>query len=460
MGLSFAGMAGVGNLLQHLVPFLVLYGVAYLAYAVAVCGALRRSGSRRMLLLVLILAVLFRAGLLLTTPTILSSDVYRYVWDGRLVNAGVSPYAHPVNSPLLGGLDSAQRALVNHDWMASPYLPTAQAFFAAVYFLVPDSPLAFQVAAVVLDLLTGLMVIDLLRRLGLPGHWSLIYLWNPLVIVEFAHGAHVDALMLFLTMASLWALLVKRSEVLSVVGLTVATLTKGLPVLLLPVIGRRWRWHHGALYAGLTIAACLPFAMTAGWGLVGPFDGVGLFGALRVYASQWNFNSGIYHWLEVLLAGYATPGAVPPDLVGRAPIVAAKSIVAMALSTVVLGVWWKGGKDGRRGGDDLSLLRLALVPLAAYLLLTTTVHPWYVTLVIPLLPFLAPRPGGPSRVRRFLVPGLYFPAAIALSYLTYLDADNLREYTIVRVLEYIPLYIALIWAAWPTIGAAGETGAG
>jgi hypothetical protein len=204
--------------------------------------------------------------------------------------------------------------------MASPYLPAAQVLFAAVYRLAPDSSTPFQVAAVLFDLLTGWLVTDLLRRLGLPRARALIYLWNPLVVVEFAHGAHVDALMICLMMAALWSLVVAWAAAsaapttFSVVALAAATLTKGLPVLLLPVVARRWGWRRTIVYAGLIIAVCLPFALGAGWGLTGPLDGEGLFGALRIYASRWNYNGGIYHWLEVGLSGYWTPGAVPPEV--------------------------------------------------------------------------------------------------------------------------------------------------
>jgi alpha-1,6-mannosyltransferase len=394
---------------------------------------------------------LFRATLLFATPPTLSDDVYRYIWDGRLTNAGVNPYAYAVESPLLNRFDSPQRALVNNSWMASPYLPAAQALFAAVYRLAPDSPLAFQVAAILFDLLTGWLVTDLLRRLGLPPLRALIYLWNPLVIIEFAHGAHVDALMICLMMTALWAL-VAATKFPSVVTLAAATLTKGLPALLLSVVTRRWGWRRTIVYAGLIAVACLPFALGAGWGLTGPLDGQGLFGALRIYAAHWNYNGGLYHWLEVCLSGYRTPGPVPPEIVGWGPIRAAKLIVAVALGLVLIAVW----RMSQRCDDDLALLRLATVPLAAYLLLATTVHPWYVTLIIPLLPFLPPKKGEATRSGRFLFPWLYFSAAVSLSYLTYLDPANLREYDLVRIAEYVPLCLLLIWSAWPASGAADE----
>jgi hypothetical protein len=444
---SFVGLAILHNLLQNIIPFLILYCIAYLAYSIAVWWVLRRSAGRKELVLIVGLAILFRIVLLFTSPPTLSDDVYRYVWDGRLMNAGVNPYAHPVNSLLLDPYGSSLRDLVNHDWMASPYLPAAQLLFAVVYRLVPDSPLAFQIAAVLLDLLTGWLVIDLLQRLGLPRTRALIYLWHPLVIVESAHGAHaVDALMVCLIMATLWLLIAKRSRILSAVVLAAATLTKGIPALLFPLVVRRWKLGPTILYGSLVVAACALFAVGAGWGLTGPLDGEGLFGALRIYGSLWNYNGGLYHWIEVLVAGYPTAGAVPQEIVGPEPILAAKLIVAIILAAVLGVVWHKE----RKIGDDLSLLRLAMGPLAAYLLLTTTVHPWYVTLVIPLLPFLTPKASEEAKLNRRLLPWLYFALAVAFSYLTYLDTDNLREYDSARLLEYVPLYLLLIWSIWTT----------
>jgi hypothetical protein len=187
-------------------------------------------------------------------------------------------------------------------------------------------------------------------------------------------------------------------------------------------------------------------------------------GAVRIYARYWNYNGGLYHWLEVGLSGYKTPGAVPPEVVGPEPIRAAKSITAVLLGLVLLAVAWASWRCTRArsvpdppsgsppgSAANLAMLRLAVVPPAAYLLLTTTVHPWYVTLLIPLLPFLLPKRGEATHSGRFLWPWIYFSIAVAFSYATYWDPDNLREYSLVRQVEYIPLYLLLAWAAWPVV---------
>jgi hypothetical protein len=281
MELCFASMVFLGNLRQQTVPFLGLYAATFVCYGLATWWSLREPERQKTLVLIWGLGLAFRLTLLFTTPA-LSDDVWRFVWDGRLANVGVSPYALPVNSPLLDVHDSPQRSLVNNNWMASPYLPAAQGLFAAVYRIAPDNALAFQVTAVFLDLLTGVLVMDLLRRLGLPRTRVLIYLWNPLVIVEFAHGAHVvDALMICLMIAALWALIAvgakpglamldRRSRLLSALALAGATLTKMLPALLLPVVGPRWGWRYLMFYAALVILAAVAFALAPGWGLLGP----------------------------------------------------------------------------------------------------------------------------------------------------------------------------------------------
>jgi hypothetical protein len=241
-----------------------------------------------------------------------------------------------------------------------------------------------------------------------------------------------------------------------VLALGAATLTKGIPALLLPVVAWRWGWLRSLLFIGLIVGTLVPFALDAGWGLTGPGDGEGVFGALRIYTARWNYNSGLYHWWEVALSGYRTPGAVPEAIAGKAPIQAAKLTMATLLGLLLAVAAWKS----RRLDDDLAWLRLAALPLGAYLLLTTTVHPWYVTLIIPLLPFFAPDENERTRSGRLLWPWLYFSTAVALAYFTYFDPANLREYDWVRLVEYVPLYVLLIRSAWPASAAAGEPDAG
>ncbi|MCQ3977936.1 MAG: hypothetical protein DPW09_31295 [Anaerolineae bacterium] len=420
---------------SHIPETLAWYGLAFAAYLAAILWAERRRvGSMKV---VWGAAIAFRVLFLLTTPT-LSDDVYRYLWDGYVANQGVSPYAYPIDAPELDDLDIPQRALANHRWMASPYLPAAQLLFASLTGLLPLQPLFFQMAMVVFDLLSGIFILKLLKMAGQPGHRILIYLWHPLVVIEVAHGAHVDAWMIFLTMLALWLILSsgqpKMSTWLAPALLALATLTKILPLLLLPVLF--WRWRQLLRYGAVLLALLVPFGLQAGWGLAGPLDGAGLFGAIRIYAGQWNFNSGLFHWLADDLL---------PNLGVTEANEWAKGGVSLAMLATVAVVW----RQARRPLAIGATLRLMAVPFMAYLLLTTTVHPWYALILLAFLPFLAP---GLTESRwRWLavVPWLYLSATLPLSYLTYLNPLDFRELEWVRQTEWLPtLGWLIVWVVW------------
>jgi hypothetical protein len=302
----------------------------------------------------------------------------------------------------------------------------------------------------------------ILERLNLPRRRVLIYLWNPLVILEFAHGAHIDAWMIFLMTAGLWLILPTpqrdgyglRARLGSPLAFAAATLTKGLPALLTPLMLRRWRWRGVAVYVFATLLGLTVFAIGASWGLTGPETGTGVFGAIRIFLRWWNYNSGIYHWLEVLITGYHTPGAVPIDAVGEGPIRFAQGMTASLLGLLVLATGWRAWRNDRpqRGttiDHDLGIIRLSMIPLGAYLLLARTVHPWYVTLLLPILPFLSPRRGKASLWGRALWPWLYFSVAVTLSYLTYINPEMPQEFALIRKIEYLPTYALLLWAGGP-----------
>jgi len=436
----------------QVIVYLTVFSIASAAYALAV---FRLGRDRLPLTAIWIMAIIFRLILLLTESS-LSDDVYRFIWDGHLLRQGINPYAQPVNSPVLDSYNIPTRDLVNHDWMASPYLPAAQLLF----YSIPGQLFAFRIAAVLLDLAIGWLVFDSLRRLSILTTGVLIYLWNPLVMTEFANGVHiVDAWMIFLVMLAFWLMLHTRDtrhenrfyKIGTILSMAAATLTKALPALLVPIFFRRWRWKHLFLYLVIVGLAVLGFASNAGWGIMGLLDGKGVFGALRIYTSLWNFNSSFYHWLEVLLSSFQVPG-----MAGSTPVVVTRVLTSAAilLASLLTGVWAWRLDSPMRGSyltRTLSLLRMATIPIAAYLLFSHTVHPWYVIFIIPLLPFLLPASEEQSQVKRFIWPWMYFSMAVSLSYFTYIDPEDLREYSFVRQLEYLPLFALLIWAAWPWV---------
>lgn len=384
------------------------------------------------------IAILARVLMLFTTPS-LSDDVYRYLWDGHVANNGVSPYALPIESAELDYLDIPIRALANNTWMASPYMPSAQWVFRGLNLIAPASPTSVQIAMILFDLGAAVIIAKLLAAAGFPSHRLMLYLWNPLIIIEVAHSAHIDAWMVFLMLGGIWFAfnqtvpnkLLKTNNNqqmwLSPLFMALATLTKILPVLILPVLFWHWTWKQRFLYGGLSIGLLLPAGLRAGWGLTGEIDGTGLFGALRIYNSQWKFNSGINFWVTRWLNngdGYIVTSA---DL-------RVKLVTLVIMAAVLLAVWFFAYQhQGLR-----SSLRLMAIPLIAYLILTPTVHPWYALILLIFLPFLAPAQDENKYYWLITAPWIYLSGTLIFSYLTYFDLTEFREVASVRNLEWIP----------------------
>src|SRR5215471_11440145 len=86
--LTAAGRLGIEPLAAYPIVFALLFAL-YLASAWLVNVHLRPTKTA--LVVVLGFGLLFR-GLVLPTPVYLSSDLFRYFWDGRVQLAGVNPY--------------------------------------------------------------------------------------------------------------------------------------------------------------------------------------------------------------------------------------------------------------------------------------------------------------------------------------------------------------------------------
>src|ERR1035438_1256304 len=81
---------------------LPLIGAAWIAFVAAVW--LLRGLSGRWSVALILLGGLALQVAALSTPPQQSTDMYRYVWDGRVQAAGIDPYAYVPAAPQLTGL--------------------------------------------------------------------------------------------------------------------------------------------------------------------------------------------------------------------------------------------------------------------------------------------------------------------------------------------------------------------
>ena len=108
------------------------YALAWIAYVVA-GGIISRSARppRGALVWIVVVAIGLRLICLARTPE-LSTDVWRYLWDGRVANAGTNPYRYPPDAPQLRYLRDANWQGINHKSISTIYPPGAQVMFMAL----------------------------------------------------------------------------------------------------------------------------------------------------------------------------------------------------------------------------------------------------------------------------------------------------------------------------------------
>ncbi len=175
--LSLAATAALGDWSAHIGVVLGLWGAAHACYLGASWIALRatppsatgpRAGgpsqdprSTAFIAAIIAIGLIPRLALLPAAPS-LSEDLYRYLWDGRLLAHGINPFAHAPSDPALAGFhDDVYRAM-NHAGVPTIYPPGAQLLFAAAGTL-GGSPLAWKGLILALEGLLLAALIALLR---------------------------------------------------------------------------------------------------------------------------------------------------------------------------------------------------------------------------------------------------------------------------------------------------------
>src|ERR1700692_1639469 len=163
-----------------------------------------RAPPERALWLFFGIGIFLRATVLLFDP-LLSSDIYRYVWDGRVQAAGINPYRYfPADEALAFLRDGAIFPHINRvDRPVNIYPPVAQFFF----FIVPrigENVTTMRLAMLGCESVTVTLIMLLLQRMNRPVIRVIAYVWHPLPLWEIANSGHVDALMVALMLSGLW----------------------------------------------------------------------------------------------------------------------------------------------------------------------------------------------------------------------------------------------------------------
>ena len=305
--LAYIAIASLGQSLHEatsgdnsLLLQLGLIGVAFACYLAAIRVGVQMPSSRPLLALIVVPAVVFRLTLLFSDP-IEEIDIYRYLWDGAVLDCGISPFRYSPRQVLEASLDDdapddlrelvalrnqspALHAIlrrVHFGDLPTIYPPVAQAVFAAADRITPrEASVALRMGImrtlfIAFDLCTLFVLLRLLRLVALPYGWAITHAWCPLVVKEIANSGHLDSLATFLSVGAIYLALrcdpraagSHRSATLpgSLVAAIVLALAVGAklyPVILLPVLFvmfcRQYGWRiAGGLNAVTIVLSCV-----------------------------------------------------------------------------------------------------------------------------------------------------------------------------------------------------------
>jgi hypothetical protein len=287
-----------------------------------------------------------------------SSDIYRYIWDGRVQAAGINPYRYlPADEALKALRDEAIYPRINR----ASYAPTIYPPMAELVFLsatrISETPVFMKTVMIGFEGIAVWAILQLLAARGLPSTRVLLYAWHPLPLWEFAGSGHVDAMAIaFLLLA--FVAVDRRSPIFAGIGLAAGVLVKYFPAVAGPAIYKRWDWRLPAAFAASAALLYLPYLGA----------GSKVFGFLGGYVAEEGLEQGpgIFLWQ---LAG--TLLRLPEHAFAFYFPLAAIVMAALGLAAVLL--------RRERKADLPAAMTLAVT----FMILFSPHYPWYFAWLIP-----------------------------------------------------------------------------
>lgn len=400
IGISLAGYVLTGYILhrENFVGVASVYLCLFATYLFLMRRATQSNFSS-----FLVIAIVFRLAFLFSFPR-LSDDYFRFVWDGIMTNLFHNPYTVLPSTFMRHSGDVNELLEQLYSRMNSPdyytiYPPVLQFIFAFAAWLSPHSLLGaimvLRLSCIAAEIGTLVLLKKLLHHFQLPVTNLLWYALNPLVILELSGNLHFEAVMIFfLVLAIYWLVMAgralsnpsaaihkKRLErmaspgvnnagiaikplfIFSAIAFSLSIATKLIPLLFLPFLIRRLGWKRSIVYfavigamLALLILPIIDHALISNFG-----------SSIDLYFQKFEFNASIYYiirWMGFEVKGYNIIQSAGPWLAA-----------SVFISVMVLMVTEK--KITIR-----NFFSMAQGALTIFLLLSTTVHPWYLTTLV------------------------------------------------------------------------------
>jgi alpha-1,6-mannosyltransferase len=259
---------------HFIIGFSGVSGWSAILYLAAAFLILTQPVDRLTFPIIVTVAVACRLAVLFAEP-FLSSDVYRYVWDGVVQHAHISPYRYAPGDPVLASLREPNQDIFDNinrrEYAHTIYPPAAQALFYLITWISPTVTF-MKTAMVLFEGVTMYALVKLLHYLGIRREQTLLYAWCPILIWEIAGSGHLDsAAMAFITLVLLARY--RKQSVLTGLFLAIAVLLKFYPLVLFPALYRRGDFKMPATLAAVIVVAYAAYSSvgTLVFGFIGGY---------------------------------------------------------------------------------------------------------------------------------------------------------------------------------------------
>jgi len=370
----------------------------------------RSFSAKQKVLFIFALALLCRLALLPHDP---SDDVNRYLWEGRVLAHGISPYHHAPDDPLMNSMSENDpfHGKINHPHITAAYPPLMVAFFSLVGS-VWYHPLAVKGILMLFDMGTLVFLGFLLAYRNLDLRWLILYALNPVILWAFAGEGHFDVIQCFFLTGAIYFFDRKKwGWMFLLAGLSIQV--KYVSALALFFLFNRENLRMAWVPF---IAAILPYGILL-W-LFGNENTLGMFAGITRFGENFAFNGSVHGLLRVIFGGMKPA-----------------TMTCIVLLAVFLG-WgffhFYPARGGRYGNDPLPGI---FYSLGCVILLAPTVHFWYISWVIP---FLVLRPSRPWLMLCLSI-AFYF-----VTYGIYYHTGEWRQPLWAYLCQWLPFYGLLI----------------
>ena len=302
-------------------------------------------------------------------PAFLSTDIYRYVWDGKVQAAGINPFRYiPADSHLSFLRDNAIYPHINRkEYAHTIYPPGAQAIFLFITRLGAREPI-MKLGMVGFEAITCFVLMRILLLVQLPRERVLLYAWNPLCFWEIASSGHVDAAALTFIALALYACL-RTKPLRAGAWIGAATLVKMYPIALLPAMlslpFRRREWKMIATTVGVILLGYACYASV----------GRGVFGFLPEYAHEEGLETG-GRYFPLKFINRSLHSAVPANIY----------VGLCGWLMIAICIW------AMRRSQNYAVIFSSLVIATALNLCFSPHYPWYFLWLLPALTIYPWRP--------------------------------------------------------------------